>query len=317
MKKMYLVCFWIVLMMLSSCVSTGKYNLLEAEAYRYQQEAKLLGKKAIDFNELLNQANSDIDSLKAVNDTLKINLNELQSRIENLLENNDNLMGIINTKDTEKDKVIAGLTACKTDFENQLADNENEIQRLKGEVENLQKLIDDISMEKEQSIKNMEATYDNLVNNLQSEIQDGQIQITQLQDKLSVNIVEKILFDTGKADIKPEGKAVLSRVVPILKQLSGQQVRIEGHTDNVPIGKQLQKAFPTNWELSTARATNVVRFLVEVHGLDPKIISATGYSEFHPVGTNTTVEGKAKNRRIEIVLVPQDVDRVVKSKIFE
>ena len=317
MRKVYFTCFYMVLFLLSACVSTGKYNLLEAEAYRYQQEVKLLSKKATDYNELLNLANMKIDSLLAANDTLRIALGDLESRLEKMKEQNDNLLDIINAKDTEKDRVIAGLTVCKTDYENQLADNDSEILYLKDEIAKLQSQIDEIARDREKAISDMETTYDNLVSNLQSEIQDGQVQITQLQDKLSVNIVEKILFDTGKADIKPEGQAVLSRVVPVLKQLTGQQVRIEGHTDNVPIGRETQKIYATNWELSTARATNVVRFLVEEHGLDPKIISATGYSEFHPVGTNTTPEGKAKNRRIEIVLVPQDVDRVVQSKIYE
>lgn len=317
MRKIYLFLLVILCVGMSACVSTGKHNILEAEAKRYQQEVKLLGKKAIELTDMLKHSQSKIDSLLNEKSDLELTIQSLKSRLEDIQSSNAQLQDVINARDSDKDQIIAGLTSCKTDYEDQLAKKEQEIQKLRNNVTKLQKQIDDILQEKEASIKNMETTYDNLMSNLKNEIQDGQIQITQLQDKLSVNIVEKILFDTGKAEIKPEGKNVLSRVAAILKDLSGQQIRIEGHTDNVPIGKGLQKTYPSNWELSTTRATNVVRFLVETHGLDPKTISATGYSEFHPVETNSTVEGKAKNRRIEIVVVPVDVDRVVKSKIYE
>jgi len=317
MRKISLVLLVILCFGMSACVSTGKHNILQGEAGRYQQEVKLLGNKAVELTDMLKQSKSKIDSLLNEKSDLESEVQSLKSRLEDIQSSNAQLQDVINARDSEKDQIIAGLTSCKTDYEDQLAQKELEIQKQHNEINKLQKQIDDVLKEKEESIKNMEITYDNLMSNLKNEIQDGQIQITQLQDKLSVNIVEKIMFDTGKAEIKPEGKNVLSRVAAILKDLSGQQIRIEGHTDNVPIGKGLQKTYLSNWELSTARATNVVRYLVETHGLDPKAISATGYSEFHPVETNTTGEGKAKNRRIEIVVIPVDVDRVVKSKIYE
>jgi len=93
-------------------------------------------------------------------------------------------------------------------------------------------------------------------------------------------------------------------VVSILKDVKDKRIQIEGHTDNVPIVSALKKRFPTNWELSTARATEVVRYLQEQGGLDPKLLSATGYAEYQPVAANDTDEGKRKNRRIEIVLLP-------------
>ncbi len=84
---------------------------------------------------------------------------------------------------------------------------------------------------------------------------------------------------------------------------------MEGHTDNVPIGSRLAERFPSNWELSTARATTVARYLQD-KGIDPKLLSACGYSEFRPVSPNDTDENKAKNRRIEIALIPKDADRI-------
>jgi chemotaxis protein MotB len=155
----------------------------------------------------------------------------------------------------------------------------------------------------------MKKTYDSLLGEMNEEIKKGEISVTQLKDKLSVNLVEKILFDSGSAEIKKDGKKVLERVAEILKKVSDKQVRVEGHTDNVPIGTRLQERFPSNWELSAARATTVARYLQD-KGIDPKLLSACGYSEYRPVTPNDTDEAKAKNRRIEIALIPKDVDRV-------
>jgi len=157
--------------------------------------------------------------------------------------------------------------------------------------------------EKDRAIAQVKTTYDSLVNELKSEIKEGEIQITQLKDKLTVNMVEKVLFDSGSAVIKKNGTKVLDRVAEILKALKDRQINIEGHTDNVPISSRLADKFPSNWELATARATTVVRYLQE-RGVDPRFLSAEGYGEFRPVAPNDTDENKAKNRRIEIVLVP-------------
>jgi chemotaxis protein MotB len=122
-------------------------------------------------------------------------------------------------------------------------------------------------------------------------------------------MVEKILFDSGSAAIKQNGKEVLARVAEILSSIHDKQIRIEGHTDNVQIGPALAEKFPTNWELSTARSTTVVRYL-QKQGVDPTFLSAAGYSEYSPVDANETEEGRARNRRIEIVLIPLETDRI-------
>jgi len=168
----------------------------------------------------------------------------------------------------------------------------------------LRSKIADLSVEKEQEIDRLTETYDELVADMQEEIEQGQITITQLADRLSVSMVDKILFPSGKAEIMPEGIEVLERVGNILKNVQDKIIRVEGHTDNVQIHPKLQDQFPTNWELSTARATNVVRFLQDTVGIDPENLEAIGMSEYHPVVTNETVEGRSQNRRIEIILTP-------------
>jgi len=136
---------------------------------------------------------------------------------------------------------------------------------------------------------------------LKTEVAADQVQIQQLQDRLKVTMVDQILFAEGGWEIGKKGEATLDKLVPTLKTLKGQRVEVEGFTDDVPIGPELKKRFPSNWELSTARATDVVRYLVS-KGVDPNALSAAGFGDTRPVASNATPEGKAKNRRIEIVL---------------
>ena len=161
-----------------------------------------------------------------------------------------------------------------------------------------------MSREKEEEIHRLQATYDTLVTDLKAEIEEGQITITQLADRLSVSLVDRILFPSGEADITDAGLKVLRRVGNVLKNTERKVIRVEGHTDIVPISRKLEKTYPTNWELSAARATNVVRFLHQTIGISPRRLEAVGLSEYHPVATNTTSAGRSQNRRIEIALLP-------------
>jgi chemotaxis protein MotB len=160
------------------------------------------------------------------------------------------------------------------------------------------------SRQKEAEIAQVRATYDELVRDMQGEIAQGQIQITRLADRLNVTLVDRILFPSGEAEITPAGLRVLRRVGNVLKGTQGKIIRVEGHTDNVAISENLRSTFPSNWELSTARATNVVRFLQDSVGIDPERLQAVGLSQYHPVASNLTARGRSQNRRIEIAVLP-------------
>jgi chemotaxis protein MotB len=162
-----------------------------------------------------------------------------------------------------------------------------------------------VSRAKEEEINRLKQTYDDLVKDMEAEIKQGEIQITRLADRLSVSLVDRILFPSGEADITPAGLKVLERVGKVLKATEGKTIRVEGHTDNVAISDRLKQKFPTNWELSTARASNVVRFLQEQVGIEPERLHAIGLSEYHPIASNATVKGRSQNRRIEIGLLPE------------
>jgi chemotaxis protein MotB len=120
-----------------------------------------------------------------------------------------------------------------------------------------------------------------------------------------VTLAAKALFDSGQAELKPEGRALLKQLAESLKTLTDKEIRIEGHTDNVPIRGRLRNKYFSNFELSTARALNVMRFLVEEGGLAPENITAVGYADTRPVSSNETPEGRQENRRIEIMLLPK------------
>lgn len=198
------------------------------------------------------------------------------------------------------------------DTKNDLMFKVNNLEQEKAEIEKeLEAKITDISKDKEQEIAKLKGTYDELVSDMEKEIEQGQIKITQLADRLSVSMVDKILFPSGKTNITPEGLKVLERVGKVLKNTQDKIIRVEGHTDNVPIHSRLKKKFPTNWELSTARATNVVRFLQEKTGIDPQRLQAVGMSEYHPVASNETKAGRSKNRRIEIALLPELAEKPI------
>lgn len=164
--------------------------------------------------------------------------------------------------------------------------------------------IETVTNEKEEEIGLLTDTYNDFVAQLKKEIKEGQIKIIQLSDRLSVVMDEKILFPSGDAEITSEGLNVLERVGIVLKNTRHKIIRVEGHTDNDQINPSLQKKFPTNWELSTARATNVVRFLQEKVGLEAEFLQPIGMSEYHPVASNKTQAGRSQNRRIEITLLP-------------
>jgi chemotaxis protein MotB len=168
----------------------------------------------------------------------------------------------------------------------------------------LETKIDSIANEKKKEIAQLKGTYNEFAAHLKKEIEQGQIKIIQLSDRLSVIMVDKILFPSGEAEITPEGLIVLERIGDVLKNTQNKTIRVEGHTDNVQINKRLKKKYSTNWELSTARATNVVRFLQEKIGIDAKFLQPIGMSEYHPVASNETPDGRSQNRRIEIALLP-------------
>jgi chemotaxis protein MotB len=237
----------------------------------------------------------------------------IQNRI--LEDDNANLNSLLKAKKDELRVNITELRQKLAESEKELEAKDRELETLKSRIAALTEERDTLNrekesalLEKERSVAEFRKTYDSLVAEMSQEIRTGEITITQLKDKLSVNLVEKILFDSGSAEIRKDGKKVLDRVAEILQTVSDKQIRVAGHTDNVPIGPRIRDRFASNWELSAARATTVARYLQD-KGIDPEILSASGYSEYRPVAPNETEEGRARNRRIDIDLVPKEMQK--------
>ena len=216
----------------------------------------------------------------------------------------------------EKAQEISALQGQRAALEQQLRD----LQRQKTSLENdraalerqqaqLRAQNEALEAQKQQLLsasKQSQAQYDALVGDLNQELQKGQLQVRRYKDMLTVDVAEQLFFDSGRATLKETGKEVLKKVADAMKSYEDKAIRVVGHTDNVPITGGLQKVFPSNWELSAARATTVVRFLQDA-GIEPERLMATGRAEYAPVASNDDAEGRQKNRRIEITLIDRNL----------
>lgn len=158
---------------------------------------------------------------------------------------------------------------------------------------------------REHELAKMQSTYDELVSDLESEVSAGQIEIQRLREGLRLNVSDEVLFASGSAELDARGQEVLVKVAAQLVPLQ-DAIHVRGHTDDRKIGGTLAQRFPTNWELAAARAARVVR-LLESKGVSPKRLSAISLGPNDPVAPNTSAENRARNRRIEILLVPKSV----------
>jgi len=284
MKRGLIIGVVVALAALSGCVSSGTYQQKKLQAEGLEQS--------------LQERQAAYAKLSAENEGLKGELQRLKGELAARTGERDALAGskkgleesLKSTSDAKNQKI--------GELSQRLGQLEAENARLKDDIAQLQKL-------KEMEVQKTSKTYESLLDSMKSEISKGEVTISELKGKLTVNLVESVLFDSGKAEVKPNGLVVLQKVIDILKNIKDKVIRIEGHTDNVPIVGALTRKYPTNWELSAARAINVARYLQQ-QGIDPALLAAVAYGEYKPVAPNDTDEGRAKNRRIEIVLVSKE-----------
>ncbi len=283
-RTFILMVVFLLSVMVGGCVSSSKFEKKVAEADGLNQALQALQQK--------------YDKLTAENNDLKNQFKKLSGDFAQLSIQKDK----ITADRDELDKVLKSksdsLSKTINELRGKAAALEMENASLKESVANLKKT-------KEEEVKSVSKTYENLMQEMKGEIAQGQVAITELKGKLTVDVLDKILFASGEAQVKPEGLAVLQRVIDILKNVKDKAIRIEGHTDNVKIGGALARKYATNWELSAARAINVTRYL-QKQGIDPALLASVAYGEYKPVADNSTSEGRAKNRRIAIILQPKD-----------
>ncbi len=294
MPKKNLLPFLVVLLAagLSACsVMQSTYQKKVDEADALTQRLAVLQKKNDDLIAENAVLKADLARMTLQNEKLTTDLSYVTDQRDKAVSDKEELDRILQSKSDTLSQSISELRR-------KVADLDTENTRLKAENASLVKA-------KEEQVKKVSTTYESLLEKMKSEISQGQVTISELKGKLTVNMIDSILFDSGKAEVKKGGLEILGKVVSILKDVNDKSIRIEGHTDNVQISRALASRYPTNWELSAARAINVTRYL-QGQGVDPANLSAVAYGEWKPVAGNDTEEGRAKNRRIEIILVPKE-----------
>ena len=193
--------------------------------------------------------------------------------------------------------VLTGLTGCGVNFYSGRPTDVRKIHELSAELERLHQ-------QKESEKDQLREAKEMLERQLKREIADKQVKLEMAERGLVLTFVAEVLFDSGKADLKTQAQESLGKVASVIREkVADRGIGIEGHTDNEPIKVS---GWKSNWELSTARATSVLHFL-EQEGVDPHHLVASGYGEYHPVTPNDSSEGRRKNRRVEIVILPKEL----------
>jgi chemotaxis protein MotB len=283
-KFLSLIVITLLSFFIFGCVTDEVYQKKVSEFDSQASELAALQQK---YKELTNENISLKDQVK----TLTGDRDQLKEGLANATKEKEDLEKVLEGKsDSLKQSVI--------ELKKKNAELEAENKALKERVATLEKA-------KEEVVQSAKKEQDQLLQEMKGEIAKGQITITELKGKLTVNMVDKILFNSGESEVKAEGLDILKRVIDVLKNAKDKTIRIEGHTDNVAIRGNLAKKYPTNWELSAARAINVTKFL-QKEGIDPLILSAQAFGEYKPIADNSDSEGKAKNRRIAIILLPKE-----------
>jgi chemotaxis protein MotB len=255
---------------LAGCVSTGTYEKKEAEAARLRRTLADESEKRGALEDKIAKMQAQLDALIADATALR-------------------------------DKIHAD--------EGTLSQKESELRAARDRMLELQSLVDELSKSKRKleaakaELEKKSSEYEQLASSLRGEIDAGRIELMELRGRTTVKMKDKILFASGSATLGADGKEALRKVAEALRGLEGRSIRVEGHTDNVPTGSS--GPFASNWELSTARALAVVRFLQD-GGVDPTRLSGAGHGEYQPIQPNDTPEGRSQNRRIEIILAPID-----------
>ena len=174
-----------------------------------------------------------------------------------------------------------------------------ENEKAKEQIASLQGQVADLQKERDMAAQMSKSLEDEM----RADLESKDVTISKLQGKLTVNILDRVMFDSGEAILKPAGEGVMRKIGVILTAHPTLKINVIGHTDNVP----MHNRFASNWELSTARALAAVHFLTEKAGVDPRRVGAVGYGEYRPIADNSTVEGRAKNRRIAITILPDEL----------
>jgi chemotaxis protein MotB len=222
-------------------------------------------------------------------------VSELEQELADSRRQRTELEGRLGELDTRNQELISRLEALGQDVESLRSERTS----LTTSLTETQRALDELRAREAQQQARL-ATFRQMLERFRAMMESGRLRVRVVRGRMVVELPDNVLFDSGASELKPEGQATLIEVVQILRSIEGRHFQIAGHTDNVPIRS---RRFPSNWELSGARAVTVTRFMID-QGMPADRISAVGYAETQPIDTNDTEEGRARNRRIEIALMP-------------
>ncbi len=281
---------------------------LEAEI-EVQEQVKERDLK--DYKQELKELYSQVNNLASLSGAKPVNLSGLEGDDVNFDDIGEAFRHIRSTLASQIDE-FSQLRAQNDQLEEALQKLEVRLQN----VERLKKELEHVRADREAQeaklakVRHEVQTVGREIDRITKALEDKfgkSLRVTQHQDRLVLTMLGQILFKSGQAKLTPLGLDIMKQVGEVLATLPNKNVQVEGHTDNNPIYGRLQQQYPTNWELSTARATTVLRFLIEQTGMNPQDFSAAGYAETRPAVDNDTEEGRAQNRRVEIVLYPERI----------
>jgi chemotaxis protein MotB len=254
----------LLVLLATGCVTSGKYNALRKQC----------------------------DEAKA---TLTRDLGERDGRVKQL----EGELTQARASGTQKDEDIRRLEGDRGKLEAELAATIKDKTALKASADEMQKALSETNKRKAEAEKRL-AESRKLLEKLRAMIDAGKLKVKLVEGRMVLALASDVLFASGSAELSPVGLATINEVSAVLLTIGDRKLQIEGHTDNVPIKTS---RFPSNWFLGSARAITIVNTMVAA-GLSPAAVSAASYGEFRPVAGNDTEAGRAANRRIEIVLVP-------------
>jgi len=304
-NKIFLVTIFLGLVF-SSCVSSkvhkdlqGQYDNLQTKNQKLSNDLKETRSKG---EKDLAALQGEFNNLKEGRDKLQSDLKNTQARLESLKNSYDALEANSSTEISENSKRNRELLAQLEEKENKLRDEQTRLEKLQKDLASRSKRIDELEgliAAKDAKMNALKTAVSNALTNFEGK----GLTVEQRNGKVYVSMENKLLFSSGSWAVNAEGKKAVQQLGAVLALNPDIAVLIEGHTDNVPYGGTGQ--LTDNWDLSTKRATSIVQILRKNSGIDPFNLTAAGRGEYAPVTTNATAEGKAKNRRIEVILTPK------------
>jgi chemotaxis protein MotB len=265
----------------SGCVSKGRFDAAVADAKGAHDEATKQRARADALETRVGALEKEAQARDATIEKLRTDQHNVQQQLDEATAMNQSLRSELARLGKDVDKVLAEKGSLAS-----------ELRDAKARLEELRKA--------QAAAEARAALFANVLARLKKLVDAGELKIVTREGRLVLQLPNDILFDSGSAEVKPQGRAALKKVGEVLASIQDRKFQVAGHTDDVPIGGA---RFSSNWDLSTARAISVVQLLVR-DGVRPQALSAAGYGEFDPIAPNDGPPGRAKNRRIEITLVP-------------